>query len=143
MIQITHNVSIGEDDIRFTYARSPGPGGQRVNKVATSVTLWFDVGAGPSLNDAQRDRIRRKLATRINKDGVLRVVSRQHRTQAANRREAVERFIELVAGALRRRRPRKKTRPTRASIERRLDEKARRGRQKRDRSRRFPCKDDG
>src|SRR5664280_3566590 len=79
---------------------SGGPGGQNVNKVATKVTLTFDVAASPSLTDAQRDRIRARLATRISKDGVLQVVSQRHRTQGANRAAALERFVELLRDAL-------------------------------------------
>ncbi len=142
MIRINDTVSVDEAEITFAYVRSPGPGGQNVNKVATSVTLRFDLTNSTSLTAIQRNRILRKLATRINKEGVLRVVSRRHRTQAANRREALARFVELLAGALRQPRPRRKTKPTRGSIERRLAEKARRSKQKTDRGYRYRRGDD-
>jgi ribosome-associated protein len=75
-----------------------GPGGQNVNKVSSRVTLWFAVVNSPSLSQEQRDLIMSRLATRIGKDGVLRVVSQQTRSQAANRELTMERFVELLLG---------------------------------------------
>jgi len=126
---------IGADELRFTYSRSSGPGGQYVNRVETRVTLLFDVAGSPSLTDEQKRRIRRRLATRINKEGVLRVVSQRHRTREANRRAAVERFEELLAEALRSRRPRRKTRVPEGAKRRRIVAKRRRGEVKRSRGR--------
>ena len=125
---------IGQGELRFAYSRSSGPGGQNVNRVETRVTLLFDVDASPSLTDAQKRRIHSRLATRINKDGVLRVVSQRFRTREANRRAAVERFEELLAEALRRQRPRRKTRVPKAVKRRRIESKRRRGEIKRSRS---------
>jgi ribosome-associated protein len=124
-------VEIDENELSFSYTRSSGPGGQHVNRVETRVTLRFDVAGSPSLTEEQRERVLRRLATRINKDGVLRVVSQRHRTQEANRRAAVERFHELLAEALRPRRVRRKTRVPRAARRRRLESKRRRGEVKR------------
>jgi ribosome-associated protein len=126
---------IGGDELRFTYSRSSGPGGQYVNRVETRVTLLFDVDGSPSLTDEQKRRIRRRLATRINKEGVLRVVSQRHRTREANRRAAIERFEELLAEALRSRRPRRKTRVPERAKRRRVETKRRRGEVKRSRGR--------
>ena len=83
---------VPENQLSFSYARSPGPGGQNVNKVNTRATLVFDLEATHSLSDCQKDRIRAKLGGRITKAGRLRVVSFRHRTQAANRRAAVDAF---------------------------------------------------
>jgi ribosome-associated protein len=127
--------TIGADELRFTYSRSSGPGGQYVNRVETRVTLLFDVVGSPSLTDAQKLRVRRRLATRINKKGVLRVVSRRHRTREANRRAAVERFEELLAEALRSPRPRRRTRVPEKAKRRRVEAKRRRGAVKRSRGR--------
>ena len=134
MIEITKAVSIPENELRFTTSRSSGPGGQNVNKVETRVTLWFDVRSSQSLSLEHKARILRRLGTRINKEGVLRVVSQKTRNQAANRELAVQRFIELLRSALRRRPPRKRTEVPRATRERRLDEKRIVGRKKRRRA---------
>ena len=139
-MKINDQVSITEDELRFTASRSSGPGGQNVNKVNTRVTLWFDLGRSQSLTDFQKSRIRDSLASRINSDDVLQVSSQEHRTQAANREEARQRFAELLDRALEIEKPRlKKTMPRRIR-EKRLTEKARRGQVKRTRSK--PVGDD-
>ena len=125
---------IGEDELRFTYSHSSGPGGQNVNRVETRVTLMFDVLDSPSLTDAQKQRIAMRLATRMNREGVLRVISQRHRTREGNRRAAVERFHELLAEALKRQKPRRKTKVSRAARRRRLEQKRRRGEIKRRRA---------
>lgn len=110
---------IPEDELTFTFTRSAGPGGQNVNKVSTRVTLLFDLNGSGDLNDEQKRRIRAKLRGRITKDGRLRVVSMRHRTQLGNRRAAIERFYELLAGALDRPKVRRPTRvPARARLQR-------------------------
>ena len=134
MIYINDGVSIPEDELVFTASRSGGPGGQHVNKVSSRVTLRFDLDASPSLTESQKHRVRRLMATRVSRDGVLRVVSRRHRSQLANRREAVERFADLLRGALQRPRRRRKTRIPAAAKRRRLEDKKHRGELKRRRS---------
>ena len=119
------------DDLRFTYSRSGGPGGQHVNRVETRVTLLFDVDASERLSDEQKRVVRRRLATRINKEGAMRVISQRHRSREANRRAAIERFDELLEEALRPRTPRRKTRVPAATRRRRLEDKRRRGELKR------------
>jgi ribosome-associated protein len=116
-------------------SRSPGPGGQNVNKVNTRVTLLFDIDRCVHFNDAQKARIRRKLRTRLSRDGMIRVVSSRYRTQSRNRTAAGERLIELLTEALRRRKARRPTRPTAASRQKRLAAKQQRSETK---SRRRP-----
>jgi ribosome-associated protein len=131
MIEIGPHLAIPDDELTFVTSRSSGPGGQNVNKLETRVTLLFDVAGSPSLTDEQRQRIADRLSGRINKDGVLRVASQRHRTQAANRQAAVERFVELIGEALASRRRRRPTRPSRAAERRRIEQKKRRGELKR------------
>jgi ribosome-associated protein len=136
VIEINRQLSVPEEELSFTASRSSGPGGQHVNKASTRVTLHFDVQSSPSLSEYQKRRIVSRLSTRINRDGVLKLHCQRHRSQSANREELVRRFADLLGEALRRRRARKKTRPSREAVERRLDDKKRRGRLKRERSRR-------
>jgi ribosome-associated protein len=131
MITIDDELEIPDSELDFRFARSSGPGGQNVNKVETRVTLLFDVEASPSLTDEQRDRIRERLATRINRQGVLRVTSQRHRTQAANQNAAIVRFAELLAEALRETTPRKPTRTPARIHRKRLERKRKRGEKKR------------
>lgn len=140
MIEIDDTLSIPESELVLTTSRSGGPGGQHVNKVETRVTLHFDVDGSPSLTDEQRERIRRRLPTRISKDGRLRVVCQRHRSQAANREEAIARFVELLRAALAPRRRRSETRVPKAQKRARLEDKRRRAEVKRGRSR--PATDD-
>jgi len=136
MIEITNDIFIREDELVFKFSRSGGPGGQNVNKVNTRVTLLFDAANCESFSDVQRQRILKRLATRANKDGIIRVVSQRYRTQKANRRVAVERLQELLRGALKKRAVRKKTAVPEAVKRRRLEEKRRRSLLKQQRAKR-------
>ena len=126
MIKITDDIFICEDELIFKASRSSGPGGQNVNKVNTRITLFFDVASCGSFSDVQKRRILSRLATRADKNGLIRVVSQRFRTQKANRKTAVERLQQLLAEALKTRPVRKKTRIPYAAKQRRLEEKRRR-----------------
>lgn len=115
--------------------RAAGPGGQHVNKTSSRVTLLVDFENCPELSDWAKGRIRNRLATRIGKDGRLRVVAQEDRSQHANRAIAEDRIIALIKQALRRETPRRPTRPTRGSQERRLKAKKERGAIKQQRQR--------
>ena len=123
MIIVNDQVAIPEDELTLTASRSGGPGGQNVNKVSSKITLAFDVEGSGSLTADQKIRIQSKLATRINKEGVLRVVSQRTRSQELNREDAIEVFAELLRQALHVDRRRVKTKIPRGVRERRLEEK--------------------
>lgn len=127
MIEITPGLGISERELAFSCDRSPGPGGQNVNKAHTRVTLLFDVNGSHSLSHQQKKRLSETLGTRISRDGVLRVVSCKERTQLANRRAAVNRFIELMGQAFKPTKPRKETSPPASAARRRLNGKVQRG----------------
>ena len=133
VVRITHNVSIHISELHFRFARSSGPGGQHVNRSATQVELLFDVANSPSLNETQRQRVLRKLKSRIDKEGVLHLVSQETRSQLRNREEVVDRFQELMREALHVPKRRRPTRPSRVARERRLASKRRRSETKRSR----------
>ena len=127
MIEIDRRTAISEEELLFKVSRSSGPGGQNVNKLNTRVTLFLDVAHSPNLSDRQKMRLRSALSTRMDKHGVLRVVSQKHRTQEGNRRAALERLRELLAEALKPKPIRKKTKVPAGARERRLREKKHRG----------------
>ena len=87
-LKVLHTIEIPDRELTYEFTRSPGPGGQNVNKVATQVTVCYDLAASAVLTDHQKAVIGRKLAGRINKAGVLRITSRKHRSQSANRQAA-------------------------------------------------------
>ncbi len=132
-MRIDERLEIDDAELSYATSRSSGPGGQNVNKVETRVTLLFPVETSPSLSEEQKARLGERLATRISKEGVLRVVSQKHRTQAANREAARERFAELLRDALAPVRRRRRTRVPKAVREKRLESKRRRARLKRER----------
>lgn len=130
-VRISRTLSIPEQEIELSFARSGGPGGQHVNTSATKVELRFDVAGSPSLTDEQRARLRQALASRLTNDGVLVLQASDHRSQTRNREAAVERFAQLLRDALKTRRLRTPTRPSRGAKERRLEDKKQHGLKKR------------
>ena len=139
-LEVFVGLVIPETELQVRRTRSSGPGGQNVNKVSTRVELFFDVAGSAVLNVAQKRRILRQLATRISKEGVLRVASQAERSQARNEARARQRLAELLTAALHVARKRRPTRPTRASVQRRVQTKKQRADIKR--KRRRPTRDD-
>ena len=126
MIRITDNISIDESDLHESFVRSSGPGGQNVNKLSTAVQLRFDVRHSPSLPNDVAVRLMRLAGKRMTKDGVLVLIAQNHRTQERNRAEAQQRLIDLIRQAAVRPVPRRATKPTKASKQRRIESKKRR-----------------
>ena len=133
-MQITPTLSIDDGEIEERFVRASGPGGQNVNKVSTAVELRFDAGRSPSLTAAIRERLRALAGSRMTAEGVLLIDARAHRTQSQNREEARARLADLLRRASIPPRPRRKSRPTRASKERRIQTKRVRANTKRGRA---------
>lgn len=131
MLTVGADLVLPERELSYRSSRSSGPGGQNVNKVETRVTVLFDVAESTVLDESQKTLLKRRLATRISKKGVLRVASQRHRTQKANREAARRKLAELLAQALTPRRPRRPTKTPERTTRRRLEDKKRRGELKR------------
>ena len=126
MIVISPSISLNENEIQYDFIRASGPGGQNVNKVASSVQLRFYVRNSPSLTSDIKERLTKLAGRRITEEGILIIEAKRHRTQEQNRLEAVERLVDLIRRAQEKPKPRHATRPTRASREKRLAVKRKR-----------------
>ena len=120
---MTRAARIPEQDLKFQFVRGSGPGGQNVNKVATAVQLRFDLAGTQALSMVVKARLRVLAGHRVGADGSLLISARNHRTQEANRREALARLADLIARARIEPKVRRATRPTLGSQRRRMDSK--------------------
>lgn len=130
MLRITPAIWLDLNEVSITFMRSPGPGGQNVNKVATAALLRFNVRTSASLSEHVRTRLLDVLASRLTLDGDLIIKATRHRTQERNRQDALERLADILQKAAIPPKPRRKTKPTRASVHRRLDKKKQAGKRK-------------
>ena len=134
-VAVTPSLSIPLSEFEFRASTGGGPGGQHVNRSATRIELWWNPAMSPSLTGAERALVVERLGHRLDQRGRIRVVSGSRRSQLMNREAAIARLADLIAAALRVNPKRRKTRPTKASVERRLANKRRRSSQKQDRGR--------
>jgi ribosome-associated protein len=135
VLHIPGGVTVPRAELTYRATRGGGPGGQHGNTSSTRVELTWDVGGSPSLDDAQRARVRERLANRVDESGTLRLVASESRSQHQNREAVTARFVDLLAWALKKPKPRRRTRPTRASKEARLRAKKQRSEVKKGRAR--------
>ncbi|MCC8116711.1 MAG: aminoacyl-tRNA hydrolase [Planctomycetes bacterium] len=117
---IRPGLSIPAREVWCEVSHGAGPGGQNVNKVQTAATLCFHPASSGVLGHTEKELLARRLAARINADGILKITASEERSQSANRARAGERFRLLVANALHVAKKRRPTRPTKASVERRI-----------------------
>ena len=134
-LNVTPTVAIPRHELQYRASRSGGPGGQHVNTSSTRIELLWNLPESRAVTEEQRDRLRAKLAARLDADGMLRVVASDRRSQQQNRQAADERLVSLIKHALHVPKARRATKPTRASKERRLSDKKRNAQRKRDRGR--------
>ena len=132
MIRITDDIALDEKDLNFKYIRSPGPGGQHVNKAATAVQLGFDLEHA-ALPETVRSRLRQLARNRINARGILIINANRFRSQDLNRKDALARLAAFIVESLYTKKSRRRTKPTLSSVKKNREIKKKRSRLKRSR----------
>jgi ribosome-associated protein len=123
MLETTVNIPDLSAEFQFITSRSSGPGGQNVNKVNSRVELRFDIQKSQLLTEDQKAILVQKLSAKISADGIFSISSQRHRSQLSNKEDVVNKFYTILAKALKPVKRRKKTSPSKSSVEKRLNEK--------------------
>ncbi|PCI59458.1 MAG: aminoacyl-tRNA hydrolase [Kordiimonadales bacterium] len=135
MIFVTSNISLRDDELLFTATRATGPGGQHVNTTSSAVHLKFDAAKSTAINPGVLARLRKNAGSRMNSAGILSLNASSHRSQHRNRADAQERLVALIQKSAMAPKYRRKTKPSKGSVERRLSSKSRAGTIKKTRGR--------
>jgi ribosome-associated protein len=130
LLQVTDTIAVPRSELVYRASRSGGAGGQHVNTSSTRIELLWDFRRSSALDDSEKDRVRKKLAARIDAGGMVRVVAGNRRSQLQNRAAAEERLAKLIRDAMHVPKKRRATAPTKASRERRLESKKQQSRKK-------------
>jgi ribosome-associated protein len=138
MNETNSNISIHESELKIEFVQASGPGGQNINKVATAVQLRFDILNSKSLPEEVKERLIKSAGKRVTQEGILLIEAKRFRTQEKNRADALARFYLLVQKAFEKPKPRKKTKPSAVSVEKRLEKKKQHGEIKRGRQKYQP-----
>jgi len=136
-VLINDLVTIPASELQYTASRSSGPGGQHVNKTDSRIQVRWNIPATSALSDFLKRRVMNVLSTRLTDDGDLLLASDSHRSQRRNKEDVTQRLAALVREALVPPKPRRKTKPTRASRQKRLDDKKKRSDVKRQRGKKY------
>ena len=136
-LYITGTIQIPLSEIGISFVRSSGPGGQHVNKTSTQAELTFDLAHSPTLSENDREWLIGRLASKLDSNGVLRITSQEYRSQLRNRKNALEKLQSILQQAIARPKKRKKTKPSKGAVEKRLTSKKKAGEKKKLRRERF------
>ena len=141
MIEIAPGIALDESEVHEEFIRASGPGGQHVNKTSSAVQLRFNVLESPSLPERVRARLVRQLGPRLTAEGEVVLTAQEHRSQVRNRQEALDRLVALIVQATIEPKKRRKTRPSRASQQERVEKKRLHSQKKQTRTRVRPSDD--
>ena len=133
MIRVNSQIILNESELEFEFVLASGPGGQNVNKVSTAVQLRFNLAGSPSIPEEIKQRVGALARNQISKEGILILQSQEYRSQDRNRQKVMEKLIDLILRASVKPKKRRHTKPTKASVERRIETKKKQGQVKKQR----------